>query len=63
MLILKRRQGESIRISDEIEIQIKAIEGSTVTIAIITDQKSTITPRLHGTKEGRLFVAANESRI
>ena len=67
MLIVKRRAGESIRIGDEIEVQIRAIEGNTVTIAILTEHavpiKGEVIQRLHGAKEGRLFRAANESRI
>lgn len=67
MLIVKRRPGESIRIGDEIEVQIRAIEGNTVTIVILTEHaapiRGGIIQRLHGAKEGRLFRAANESRI
>ncbi|MFW2535222.1 carbon storage regulator [Legionella sp. 28fT52] len=67
MLIVTRRVGESIRIGDEIEVQIRAIEGNTVTIAILTERampvRGEIIHRLHGAKEWRLFRAANESRI
>lgn len=38
MLILTRRVGESIRLGEEIEIQIRAIEGNKVTMAILSDR-------------------------
>ncbi|STX41102.1 carbon storage regulator [Legionella donaldsonii] len=65
MLILTRGVGESIRLGEEIEIQIRAIEGNKVTMAILSDLIESLKNlhQPHGAKEGRLFRAANESRI
>lgn len=63
MLIVTRREGESICLGESLAIEIKAIEANTVTIAIISDKRGSLIHRLHGLKAGRLFQAANENRI
>lgn len=68
MLILTRRVGESIRLGDEIEIQVKAIKGNTVTIAIHAEERMESSRRvksqhLYVQNENGIFLAANEGWI
>lgn len=67
MLIMTRKPGEVIRLSAHLEIEIRAIEGNEVVIAVHADRQalfsSTPPHRFHGSKEGRLFRAANAPKL
>lgn len=67
MLIVTRQVGERIRLGANLEIEIQAIEGNEVAIAIHADKRAPFhaTPphKLYGTQEGRLFRAANVGHL
>ena len=67
MLILTRRVGESIRLGDELAIEVKAVSGNEVTLAIYAGHhepfhKRPVNP-FHSGQEERLFQAANAAFI
>lgn len=67
MLILTRRVGESIRLGDELAIEVKAVSGDEVTLAIYAGHHAPFDGRwdnrLYGGQEGRLFHAANACHL
>ena len=63
MLIVTRREGERVCLGESLEIEVRAIEADTVTLAILSDRCESVIRRLSEHKTGRFFQAANESVI
>ena len=63
MLIVTRPEGERLCLGESLEIEIKAIEANTVTLAILSERRESVIRRLSEHKTGVFFHAANESWI